>query len=299
MSMARQRFSNPGPRWGYHAIAFFDRILPACIVRACVAAGALLGMLVMGEQRRHSRDYLQAVMGREPTAREQFRHFHQFAQALVRKLTLSHRSPPQFTFAEGANKAGFEDLCQSGRPALFGTFHVGTSDLMGCLLSDFGRSVSLVRLRVGNSLDTEILEKMFRGSVRFIWINDGDGFVFGIRDAVERGESIGLQCDRIDQGGRQAPFRFLGKERMFPTTIYHLAGLFRMPVAFAFSVTPEPEFPIEVHTSRVFEPVGDRDRDLALGMQHFQEVLDDLESHLRREPCLWFNFRPLNPPVHG
>ena len=39
------------------------------------------------------------------------------------------------------------------------------------------------------------------------------------------------------------------------------------------------------------------DRNLARARAHFQEFLTRIEAFLRRDPLLWFNFTPLNPPA--
>jgi predicted LPLAT superfamily acyltransferase len=290
---------NPGPRWGYHCIACCQRLLPTPLFRAGLAIGAGIGLLVMPRQRRHSRAYWLALQGRPPSWRQLYRHFFAFAETLALKLNARHAAAPLLSFAELAQSNEFEALCASGQPALFGTFHVGSSDMMGCLLSRFGRRVSLIRIRMENSVDTEILELLFRDMVRFIWINQREDFVFSLKNAIEAGESIGLQCDRVEYGGRLEPYEFLGARRLFPSTIYHLAALFELPVVFAFTGPIPRTGSIEIHTSPVFIPRGDRQRILEDGHRHFQDVLHMLENHLRAHPQLWFNFLPLNPPVHA
>lgn len=288
---------NPGPSWGYSAIVFFDRWLPRPLFDFVVSIGVWIGLVFMPKQRRNSQDYLTVVSGARPGVNEIYRHYRTFTESLITKLTLEHRGFPEFVFSELSHEQAFRELCASPQQVLFGTFHVGYSDMIGCLLTRFDRKVSLVRLKVGNSLDTDMLGRLFAGQVNFIWINEPEEFLFSIKSAVERGESLALQCDRIDAGGRQEPFQFLGKKRLFPMTIYFLSSIFNMPVVFSFTGPAANGQPISVFTSPVFHPQGSQSSVLEAGRIHFQEVLFMLESHLHKYPNLWFNFLPLNPAI--
>ena len=53
-----------------------------------------------------------------------------------------------------------------------------------------------------------------------------------------------------------------------------------------------------MYASNVFEPdQGSKEENLVRDRRHFQEFLRMVERHLRRNPYLWFNFTPLNPPA--
>ena len=248
----------------------------------------------MPRQRRYGSVYWKALTGEKPTITDQYRHFRSFMDSLVLKLQAGRGKFPEFTFAEDAHKEAFIELCRSPSPALFGTFHVGHSDIMGCMLKDFGRHVAMVRHRVGNSRDTDVMADAFAGNLRFLWINDPAEFIFNLKDAIQRGESIAIQCDRTEFSSKTDHFAFLGKRRVFPLTIYYLAELFRCPVVFSFTGPLQKSGSIEVHTTKVFTPGSDRKENIAAGRRHFQEVLTQLEAHLKRHPGLWFNFGPLN-----
>lgn len=198
---------------------------------------------------------------------------------------------------EPANAAGFEALIASGRPALFGTFHFGASDLLGFLLSERGRQVALLRLRVENSSDTRLLGARFGGAT-FLWVNDPANLLFELKGALQGGLSIAMKCDRLEFSGKTEPFQFLGAARRFPFTIYHLAVLFDRPVVFCVALPAAGPNALQVFASTVFEPDASRSRaeNLSRGRAHFQSVLNLLESLLRQQPLQWFNFLPMNPP---
>jgi predicted LPLAT superfamily acyltransferase len=157
-----------------------------------------------------------------------------------------------------------------------------------------GRRVHLVRLRVGNSHDTEALARRFGALVNFVWVNEPGELLFALKDAGASGDTLALQCDRHDHSARSETFDFLGGRRVFPFTIYHLALIFGRPVLLSFGVPDGPGRSV-VHASPAFTPVGGEARAAALARAraHFQAFLVNVEAYLRANPSQWLNFRPL------
>jgi predicted LPLAT superfamily acyltransferase len=252
----------------------------------------------MPAQRAHSRAYLAVVFGRAPRRIEVWRHFFAFVEFLMLKLRVG-RGLPVHAELEPQNAAEFETLLCSPQPSLFGTFHFGCSDLLGYLLGTRGRRVSIIRLRVRNSEDTRLLGERFAAGVSFLWINDPANLLFDLKAAIEAGESLAMQCDRLEFSARAEPFHFLGARRLFPFAIYHLAILFDRAVVFCFAEPGARPEEMRVVASPVFrpEPAAGGTANLERARAHFQLVLARLEIAIRQRPDLWFNFLPLNPAV--
>lgn len=286
---------NPGPSWGYGFLLRAEHWLPRWIFRPVLMAGTWVALAVMPAQRAHSRAYLTVVLGRPPRLVELWRHFFAFVDSLLLKLRAA-RGVPVACNVEPENADTLELLLQSSRPALFGSFHFGGSDLLGYLLSQRGRRVSILRQRVGNSSDTDRLGERFAGHVTFLWVNDPANLLFTLKAAIEAGDSIALKCDRLDFSSRTEPFHFLGATRLFPFTIYHLALLFGLPVVFCTAVIAPGRDELRIVASPIFapDPAASRAVNTAAARAHFQGVLAQLESLVRRHPFLWFNFLPLN-----
>lgn len=284
---------NPGPGWGYAFLCGADRVLPARLFDALVGLGTWVAVAAMRAQRRHSRDYLTVVLGRQPTLIEVWRHFFTFMRMFILRLRLAEGGRHRCRALPGCE--AFSALMASGRPAMLGTFHVGNSDLLGFFLRDFHCQVFMVRLKVGNAADTRSLAKRFGPWVTFVWIDQAESLLFALKEAAQSSGSIAMKCDRIEHSAKLEAFEFLGGRRLFPFTIYHLALMFRRPVAFCVSV-PGAEGESLVHSSPVFEPDdGTKAENLTRARAHFQGVLVQVESILRAQPFLWFNFTPLNP----
>jgi len=289
-----RRLRNPGPAWGYHFLSWADACWPRWLFDSGVKVGVLVALLCMPRQRRYSRQYLAVILERPVTFRDCWLHFYTLTQSLLFKFKVGRSGgSPKIRMHADSEQSSFLDLVRSERPALFGTFHVGHSDMLGCMLAEFDRKVHMVRERVGNAYDLKMLERVFGDSVEFVWINEGESMLFALKNAAEDGASLALQCDREEHGSRHHSFDFLGGRRRFPVTIYHLAFMFSMPVVFSIGLSRADG--IEVVCSDIFEPVGDsKQQVLAAGFEHFQGVLTLLETTLKRDPYTWFNFLPLN-----
>jgi predicted LPLAT superfamily acyltransferase len=210
------------------------------------------------------------------------------------RLRVANGLPHRGELAPDAD--GFRALLKSGEPALLGTFHVGHSDLTGFLLGgQEHRKVYMVRQRVGNSHDTEVLGTRFASWVKFIWVNETENLLFALKDAVAAGGSVALKCDRLEFSAKTEAFQFLGAQRLFPFTIYHLALIFDRPVVLCVGLPAGPGRSL-VHSSPLFvRDAAGKAENLARARVHFQEFLTRLEGFLREQPELWFNFLPLNP----
>ena len=287
---------NPGPSWGYQFLRACDRFLPEFIFRPWRWLGTGVALLNMPVQRAHSRAYLTAVMGRAPKWREVFRHFFAFEEFLMLRLRVANGQPHRGELAPDAD--GFRTLLATGEPAMLGTFHLGHSDLTGFLLGrQEHRRVFMVRQRVGNSHDTEILGEQFSEWVKFIWVNEADNLLFALKDAVNDGGSVALKCDRLEFSAKTEVFDFLGARRRFPFTIYHLALIFGRPVVLSVGVPAGPGRST-VYSSPLFVPDGaGKTANLARVHAHFQAFLTRVEGLLHADPYLWFNYLPLNPIV--
>jgi predicted LPLAT superfamily acyltransferase len=155
----------------------------------------------------------------------------------------------------------------------------------------------MLRRKMDNSDDTRLLGQRFAEHVSFLWVNDPANVLFQLKEALDAGQSLALKCDRFEFSSKVEPFHFLGAPRLFPFTIYHLAVLFNRPVVFCVAVSGAQLEDLRVFSSTVFTPDAavDRKSNLQVARIHFQTVMNQLETLVRRYPMLWFNFVPLNP----
>jgi predicted LPLAT superfamily acyltransferase len=297
VSAPTQLMRNPGPSWGFAFIQSLERRVPWPLFRIILGLGVAVAVLCMPEQRRQSRDFLTVALGRPARFREIWGHFYSYSKFLVLKLRVA-RGLPHRDRLDPAHAGDFEALMKTGKPAFFGAFHFGQSDLLGYFLGEhFRRHVFMVRLRIGNAADTAQLGRLFGRWITFIWVNQPEDLLFALKDAVASGGSLAMQCDRLEFAAKTECFEFLGARRRFPFTIYHLAVIFDRPVIFCFGLPGAARDETVLHSSPIFVPdraLG-RDANLQRAREHFQVVVTHLETLVRRYPQLWLNFLPLNP----
>ena len=287
--MTEPEARNPGPAWGYGFIHKVDRWTPEPVFRRLLHLGAILSIPLLPRRARASRHYLNRVLARRATWADVGRHFIAFADFLAQRLRVSDGLPNR-CFLDPEHQGDFVARASGSGPILFGTFHLGHSDLLGFWLTNFQRSVRMIRLRVGNSSDLESIHRRFAGAVNFIWVNDPADIPFAIRDAIQEGHSVALQCDRPDFSSKTAVFTFFGEERVFPVTIFHLAQAFQLPVVLAFGIA-DRSGGIRVFSLPAFEPIeGDRRSSLLRAHAHFESAIRLVEGILRENPFQWFNF---------
>lgn len=280
---------NPGPLFGYHFLQWADKLIPDTIFLPFIWLGSWVATILMPVQRKVSYNYLAKIAdGRSLSVAS---HFYNLTLDLLLKLRVARGIEPEVAIIQ--NDEAFYQLVEEKQQVLFGTFHVGHSDLMGFLLKDCDFTVSMIRLKVGNSRDTEDLAKRFNSHVDFIWVNNPEEILFQIKNAIDAGKSLAMKCDRSEFSSKKATFKFMGESRDFPVTIYKMAIIFSLPVQFAVAVPGKNKNSLELYFSKIFSPstYSKKEREFEAN-KHFQKVLNDLEEILKKNPYQWFNFNP-------
>lgn len=290
---------NPGPDGSYVLIGWSLKHMPGWFNRAGMDIGTWIAWATLPRQRGYSRQYLRLALGREPTTHEIWTHIRTYTEYLILRLGICEGEEPKVRFEDGHGDELRVWLAEE-RATLYGTMHVGHSDLLGFLLGNLGGRAHMVRKKVGNSDDIDRLASRYAGSVSFIWINDWSRLILAMNDALRSGCSLAMQCDRFEYSSKREGFDFFGQRLLFPFTIYHLAIMHGLPVTLSYAVAAEGEpGSIVVYMPPMFHPrpgSEHRAENFAAAHAHFQGFLAMIEAQLRRTPYLWFNFTPMNPP---
>lgn len=280
---------NLGPQWGPDLLLLLDRILPSRVLNFFVLCACYFCVPLLKSQTKVSTDWLWRIRGKKPHHSEIARHYYHFILSLLELLRMSKNTRHVFNCV-GANAKHFQDFLKSGKPALFGTFHIGNSDLLGYALGERGHKIGMIRMNSGNSAETRRLVARFQENVKIVWVDKPENIFFEIKRILQSGESLAMKCDRLEFSSKGELFYFAGRQYEFPFTIYHLAILFNLPLWFCVGV-PSGKGITDVYPFSVFVPdVLDKGTSLRKGKIHFQSVLNDIEEILKENPYLWFNF---------
>jgi predicted LPLAT superfamily acyltransferase len=127
-------------------------------------------------------------------------------------------------------------------------------------------------------------------NTRFIEVNPDDpGFIFEVKECIERGELVAILGDRAGHGAKTV-VNFLGGRAELPTGPYVLASVLDCPIYLTFGLYRQPNC-YDLYCEPFVEPLKlpRKGRDEAL-QQLAQRYADRLEHYARMAPDCWFNF---------
>ncbi|MEP7181067.1 MAG: lipid A biosynthesis acyltransferase [Betaproteobacteria bacterium] len=240
--------------------------------------------------RAASRAYLGRVLGRPPTWRERFRHYHCFARQLLDRIHLLTGDLARFgCVVEG------QDVLERALERKCGVLavgaHLGSFEMM--------RVVALARspIRVRVLMYAAHAEKLaavlgpLNADVQQQVIALGrPETMLEVREALAAGEVVGLLADRVVAGDRVRPSTFLGANALFAEGPFVLAAALGAPIVLFSAVQGDDE------RYRIrFEPFAERieftrrTRDVVL-QQACDRYAAWLDARCREAPFNWFNF---------
>lgn len=221
---------------------------------------------------------------RRRIARASFEHFGNFIGEIccIEKIT---RDIDRYVELPKEDLDRFEGAIAEGQGVLLATGHVGNFELMARRLGLLGHPSSVVAKVSSDPHMTAFIDRLRRrGGYGIIWRGRERGAAYaGLRQALDRGEAIGLLIDQ-DTKGRGLFVDFFGKPALTPRGIADLALERGCPVVTAF-IHRKPEGGHRVCVERVqVERTGDVERDAARLLQTLTRAV---EQAIRRDPGAW------------
>ena len=240
--------------------------------------------------RRYARDYLRRALGREPTARDRFRHLMSFATTIHDRVFLGNGRFGVFDISIEGEELVLEPL-RAGHGAFLMGAHVGSFEVTSAI----GRRQS--GLRVVMAMYEENARKVAAALTainpaarpEIIALGQMDAML-KIRECLDRGAFVGVLGDRSlgDEPGQTQ--QFLGDPARFPVGAMRVAAILRRPVIFMAGLYRGGN---RYHV--VFEqladfsstPAGQREAAVEEAVARYAQVLEKI---CRIDPYNWFNF---------
>lgn len=217
--------------------------------------------------------------------RDMFRHFGNFIGEVCCIDKLTPRINDYVELPE-KDRQIYEGSIQEGRGVLLATGHVGNFELMARRLGLIGYPSSVVAKVSSDPHMTAFIDRLRRnGGYKMIWRGQGPkGAAFqAIKDAIHRGEPIGMLIDQ-DTKGHGRFVNFFGRQAFTPSGIADLALETGCAVITAF-IHRKPAGGHVITVERIEVPgTGDRDADAQVLLQR---LTDSVEATIRTEPCAW------------
>lgn len=230
--------------------------------------------------RRASADYLRRVLGRRPTWRERFRHYHTFASTILDRVFL-HAGTKMDIVSSIEGLDVLRPHLAARRGCLLMGAHFGSFDV----LRGIGLAESPVPVRVlmneghAEKLD-RVLRRLNRQLPAQVIALGTPHTMLAVRDALGRGELVALLADRSLQDDREVECPFLGAAAAFPRGPFQLAALLDVPVVL-FSATYRAGGRYDVRFDAL--PAGTIEA-------RVRAFATWLEVRCRASPYNWFNF---------
>lgn len=276
-------------------LAWIARTLGRGVARLILWPTVLYFYFTGQQARQASRAFLERVQAAPVRRRQILRHFHFFAAVTLDRIFLFLNYFSRFRIdIHGVESV--HALAREKRGCLLLVSHLGSFEVMRAAAMNADVPELKVRFlmdRQHGAMMTRVLESLNPGFAEAI-IDTAAGdvdLVLRLRDAVARGEMIGVMADRLHQPGERAlTVQVLGEAAQIPASPWLLAGMLKVPVLLCFGLYRGGRH-YELH----FESLGERlelprGQRMEAAQAHAQRYADRLSHHARQAPYNWFNF---------
>jgi predicted LPLAT superfamily acyltransferase/outer membrane lipoprotein-sorting protein len=261
------------------------------VARVILLGIAVYYFLTAAPARAASREFLARARGRAGSAWDVFRHIHAFASVIMESVfLLSGRHGAFDVQVEGLEtlRAAMAD----GTGCVLLGAHFGSFEVLRAVGRQAPVPVRPVMFRRDHGRATEILEALDPAlAARVIELGEPDAML-RVREAVMRGEIVGMLADRSLDDRKSVAVPFLGREAQFPLGPLMVAASLSVPVLLFFGIRTGPRrylVQFAPLAERVTAPRGER----AAALQGWvARYAAELEARCQRYPFNWFNFYP-------
>jgi predicted LPLAT superfamily acyltransferase len=240
--------------------------------------------------RRESRRYLRRALGREPRARDRFRHILYFATTIHDRVYLINEKYEAFRITiEG--EALMREQVERGTGAFLMGAHMGSFEVIGSI----GRRRPGLRVSMAmyedNARKINSILAAINPEVRPDIISLGHlDAMLKVAERLACGAFVGLLGDRTLGEEPVHAVSILGERAYLPTGPMRAAAILRRSVIFMVGLYRGGN-----HYHVVFEPVADfsasspktRDDAVRAAVERYAALLD---KYCRSDPYNWFNF---------
>ncbi len=261
------------------------------VARAILPGIALYFFATSAVTRAASRDYLARVRGGRPGAWAVFRHVHAFASAILESVFLLSGRTERFRIRID----GLEHLTAAlagGRGCVLLGAHFGSFEVLRAIGRQAPVPVRPVMFRRNAGRVRALFEALDPALAAAIIELGSPAAMLSVREAVRRGEIVGLLADRAPGEAKLVTVPFLGSPARFPTGPLLLAASLDAPILLFFGIRLGPRryvVQFEPFAERIALPRAARCAELARLVAHYAARL---EARCRAHPLNWCNFYP-------
>jgi len=260
------------------------------VARALLLPICLYFLLLAPRARRASRAYLDAALGRRARWTDVYRHLHCFASTILDRVYLLNGRDDRFAVNIVGEDIAHE-IVASGRGHIFIGAHLGSFEIMHTVGRVHGGLQTWMVMYEENARKVTAVLRSINPDFNAPVIGLGHiDSMLRIKEALARGECVGLLADRGLHDEKTLDCQFFGRPMPIPLGPFRLALMLGQPVVLTFGLYLGGNR-YEVHFERLADgmPV-DRAQREAVVAQWAQTFAARLEHHCRQHPYNWFNF---------
>lgn len=236
-----------------------------------------------------SRGFLARALGRPVGFFDVFRHFHCFACVTLDRLFLLTNRLDLFDFSVEGVGALKHALAQGRGCVLLGG-HLGSFAALRAIASDCPARIRPMMYRANEAALSQAIARLNLGLASDIIEIGGVAAMLEAREAVARGEIVGLLADRAPGGQKSIGVDFLAAAAGFPTGPIVLASMLAVPVFLFFAVRTGPRryrVMVEPFAETIALRRDSRAADVRVWVERYAARL---ARHCQDYPFNWFNF---------
>lgn len=247
-------------------------------------------LLLAGEARTASKNYLRRVLGREPRIGDGFRHIHTFASTILDRVFLLNGRFDAFDVRIHLDDAA-RAVIESNRGCILLGAHLGSFEIMRAYADQVeGAAVTVVMYEENARKLNSVLQAINPDLIQqVIGLGKLDSML-KVEQALQRGEFVGILADReLGQGGASVICEFLGTPAKFPSGPMRLAYMLKSPALLMVGVYRGGNR-YDLYFEGLLDANDARAPRNELIRQAQQRYVARIEHHCRNAPYNWFNF---------
>jgi predicted LPLAT superfamily acyltransferase len=260
------------------------------IARGLLGLIALYYFLTSGRARAASREFLSRALDRPATPWDEFRHIFVFASVILESVYLLAGRIERFDITiEGLE--GLTTTLAGGHGCILLGAHLGSFEVLRAIGRKAPVAVRPVMYRRNAKVITllETLDPSLAASVIEL---GAPGAMLQVKEALARGEIVGMLADRALGEEKVIEAPFLGRPAAFPAGPLMVAASLDVPILLFFGIRTGPRryaVQFENFADRLVAGRATRLSDLSPWVARFAARL---EIRCRAHPYNWFNFYP-------
>jgi len=238
--------------------------------------------------------YLQRVLGRSPTLRDLFHHYHCFASTILDRVYLLTDQFALFDVDIHGAELLYEQWAQGQGCLLLGS-HLGSFDIVRTSRIKYFQNLKDFPLKIlmyeeATKELRKILDKLNPHMAQAIIPIGTPDAMLQVKESLDRGEFIGILGDRTVKRDKVVSCRLLGMNVDFPAGPMILATILRVPVILFFGLYRggnKYEIYFEPFIEELSVDRHSREKAVREWTQHYAERL---EFYCLQAPYNWFHF---------